>query len=209
MLALFALTMAAPAAPAETGSKISVVSRPGAFAPSYGSALPPLGYVHFCHRHPADCVATGSRGAPVKLSEARWLQLTQINDHINRKIVPITDQDLHNVPEHWDYPVNEGDCEDYVLLKRQYLAGLGWPIDALLITVVLDRNNDGHAVLTVVTDIGEFVLDNQNPEILAWGDTGYRFLKRQSREDPRQWTALSPIGDFRAGRVAAPQGADR
>jgi predicted transglutaminase-like cysteine proteinase len=208
-VALFvALAMAAPATPAETGSRISVASG-GAFAPSYGSALPPLGYVQFCNRHPADCLPGASRAAPVQLSEARWLQLVQINDYVNRSIAPVTDQELHKVPEHWDYPVNQGDCEDYVLLKRRYLAGLGWPIDALLITVVLDHNNDGHAVLTVVTDGGEFVLDNQNPEIVAWRDTGYRFLKRQSREDPRQWSALSPIGDARAGRVAGPQGADR
>ena len=53
-----------------------------------------------------------------------------------------------------------------------------------------DRNGDGHAVLTVKTDKGEFILDNQNPEILLWSETGYHFVKRQSQTDPNVWVAL-------------------
>ena len=40
----------------------------------------------------------------------------------------------------------------------------GWPRQALLITVVRDKKGDGHAVLTVKTDKGEFILDNQNED---------------------------------------------
>ena len=57
----------------------------------------------------------------------------------------------------------------------------GWPREALLITVVRDKKGDGHAVLTVKTDKGEFILDNQNEDILPWSETGYRFVKRQSQ----------------------------
>ena len=60
----------------------------------------------------------------------------------------------------------------------------GWPREALLITVVRDKKGDGHAVLTVKTNRGEFVLDNQVGEILPWNKTGYRFVKRQSQSDP-------------------------
>ena len=56
--------------------------------------------------------------------------------------------------------------------------------------MVRDRHGDGHAVLTVKTDKGEFVLDNQNDEILLWSDTGYRFVKRQSQADPNVWVSL-------------------
>ena len=66
----------------------------------------------------------------------------------------------------------------------------GWPREALLITVVRDKNGDGHAVLTVKTDKGEFVLDNQNDDIVLWSETGYRFVKRQSQSDPNVWVAL-------------------
>jgi len=95
------------------------------------------------------------------------------------------------VVERWNYPDDGyGDCEDYVLLKRRMLMQAGWPRQALLITVVRDKRGDGHAVLTVKTDKGEFILDNQNADILLWSDTGYRFVKRQSQSDPNAWVAL-------------------
>jgi predicted transglutaminase-like cysteine proteinase len=57
------------------------------------------------------------------------------------------------------------------------------------ITVVLDRKDEGHAVLTVKTDRGEYILDNQAEEILPWSKTGYRFVKRQSQYDPNVWVS--------------------
>jgi predicted transglutaminase-like cysteine proteinase len=99
--------------------------------------------------------------------------------------------DHWGVIDRWNYPDDGyGDCEDYVLLKRKMLMQAGWPRQALLITVVRDRNGDGHAVLTVKTDKGEFILDNQSPEILLWSETGYHFVKRQSQNDPNYWIGL-------------------
>jgi predicted transglutaminase-like cysteine proteinase len=66
----------------------------------------------------------------------------------------------------------------------------GWPREALLVTVVREHNGDGHAVLTVKTDKGEFILDNQHPDILLWSDTSYRFVKRQSQHDQNVWISL-------------------
>jgi predicted transglutaminase-like cysteine proteinase len=45
-------------------------------------------------------------------------------------------------------------------------------------------------VLTVKTDRGEFILDNQEPQILSWEQTGYRFVKRQAQSDPNIWVLL-------------------
>jgi predicted transglutaminase-like cysteine proteinase len=59
--------------------------------------------------------------------------------------------------------------------------------------VVRDRKGDGHAVLTVKTDRGDFVLDNQEPKVLLWTDTGYRFVKRQSEQNPNRWVSLGNI----------------
>jgi predicted transglutaminase-like cysteine proteinase len=36
------------------------------------------------------------------------------------------------------------------------------------------------------------VLDNLSDEIRAWDATGYRFVKRQSQEDPNVWVGLDP-----------------
>ena len=56
--------------------------------------------------------------------------------------------------------------------------------------MVRDKQGDGHAVLTVKTNKGEFILDNQKEDVLAWTETGYRFVKRQSQSDPNVWVAL-------------------
>ena len=55
-------------------------------------------------------------------------------------------------------------------------------------------------MLTVKTDKGEFILDNQNEDILLWSETGYRFVKRQSQTDPNVWVAL---GDPRPATATA------
>jgi hypothetical protein len=103
----------------------------------------------------------------------------------------MTDLEHWGVVERWNYPDDGyGDCEDYVLAKRRLLIQAGWPREALLVTVVRDKRGDGHAVLTVKTDKGEFVLDNQNDQILLWSDTGYHFVKRQSQTDQNVWGSL-------------------
>jgi len=55
---------------------------------------------------------------------------------------------------------------------------------------VRDLDGEGHAILTVKTDRGEFVLDNLTDEIRPWDATGYRFVKRQSQSDPNVWVDL-------------------
>ena len=114
-----------------------------------------------------------------------------MNLFVNSHVKPMTDMEHWGVVERWNYPDDGyGDCEDYVLQKRKLLMQAGWPREALLITVVRDKHGDGHAILTVKTDKGEFILDNQNDQILLWSDTGYRFVKRQSQSDPNVWVAL-------------------
>jgi hypothetical protein len=47
--------------------------------------------------------------------------------------------------------------------------------------VVVDANGEGHAVLTLLTDRGDLVLDNKTNDILPWHRTGYVFVKRESQ----------------------------
>lgn len=156
----------------------------------YGKALPPVGYVKFCATGQDECKTTGGKIERVTMSPVRWNQLKQINNYVNGKIAPVSDQDLYGEPERWVYPVNAGDCEDYVLLKKRYLQGVGFEADELLITVLLDEKGEGHAVLTVRTDSGDFILDNRRNEIMRWDQTHYKFLKRQSQLNPKQWVSL-------------------
>ncbi len=162
-----------------------------AFAPSFGRTLPPVGFIDFCGRNLNECQPLGTDVRRAPLSPARWAELVSVNTYVNTSVEPVTDQDLYAVPERWDYPAGAGDCEDFVLLKKRYLEGLGFPAESLLITVVLDERGDGHAVLTVTTDRGDLILDNRRPDIVRWSDASYRFLKRQSQEDPRLWIALA------------------
>ncbi|MFM9161499.1 MAG: transglutaminase-like cysteine peptidase [Methylocystis sp.] len=36
------------------------------------------------------------------------------------------------------------------------------------------------------------MLDNLSDEIVSWNTTGYRFVKRQSQEDPNVWVSILP-----------------
>jgi len=165
------------------------------------TARAPIGWIEFCAENPRECATRPSAPRDVVLSPQAWKDLVHVNLWVNGHIKPMTDLEHYGVVEKWAYPDDGyGDCEDYVLLKRRMLMQAGWPREALLITVVRDKRGDGHAILTVKTDKGEFILDNQIDEILLWSDTGYRFVKRQSQSDPNVWVAL---GDPRAAPATA------
>jgi predicted transglutaminase-like cysteine proteinase len=118
----------------------------------------------------------------------------RVNNWVNQTIKPLTDLEHCGVVERWSYPNDGyGDCEDYVLLKRRMLIESGWPREALLVTVVRDKKEEGHAVLTVTTDKGDYVLDNQTEHILLWSKTGYRFVKRQSQFNANVWVSLDDL----------------
>lgn len=160
----------------------------------------PIGWVEFCDRMPKECDVPAARPATIALDEATWREIVKINANVNREIKPITDMDHHGVVERWSYPDDgQGDCEDYVLEKRRRLMHAGFPRQSLLVTVVRDKRGDGHAVLMVKTDRGDFILDNQAPKVLNWHETGYRFIKRQSQETPNRWVSL---GGFDTATVA-------
>ncbi len=195
ILAIAWVVAAATAAPAGAGENLLFVS-------IGETTRAPIGWVEFCSKRQCG-VQRRLRLLPrdVVLTPKAWKDLVRINRGSTSTIKPMTDLDHYGVVEKWSYPDDGyGDCEDYVLLKRRMLIEAGWPREALLITVVRDRNGDGHAVLTVKTDKGEFILDNQNEDIVLWSETGYRFVKRQSQSDPNAWVAL---GDPRAATATA------
>ncbi len=134
-----------------------------------------------------DCSITAFTLRPVKLNRKKWAEMLEANRLANSTIKPVTDKDLYGVEELWTLPQTSGDCEDYVLMKRKYLMDRGWPASSLLATVVLQTNGDGHAVLTVRTDRGDFILDNLDDNILSWELTDYKFLKRQSAAFSGYW----------------------
>ena len=117
-----------------------------------------------------------------------------------RTHLPVSDLNHWAVVDQWDYPTDgKGDCEDFALLKRKLLIEEGFPRQALLMTVVKDNHNEGHALLTIKTSAGDFILDNLRPEMKPWERTGYRFVKRQSQIDQNVWVQIgdpTPAPDY-------------
>ena len=137
----------------------------------------------------------------VRLTRQTWKILNEVNLKANNAIEPISNFDHWGTTlDHWDYPVDgKGDCKIYALFKRKLLIDRGFPRQALLMTIVRDLNGEGHAVLTVKTDRGDFVLDNLSDEIRPWSATGYQFYRREAHAANCCWPR-QPTADLRAGR---------
>ena len=158
----------------------------------FGTAPPPYGFVEYCRSNLSECGPGEPARRRYSATPDRLAELDRVNRLINRRIAPATDEEIFGVKEYWTMPSRRGDCEDYVLLKRRTLIERGWPANALLITVVRDEVGDGHAVLTVRTAQGDFILDNKVDEVRVWHETPYRYLMRQSYLNARVWMALDP-----------------
>ncbi|CAH2396781.1 transglutaminase-like cysteine peptidase [Mesorhizobium escarrei] len=150
----------------------------------------PIGHYEFCKANSTECTIRTRDLGPQHVTGTVWRKIIAINTRINRSVRPITDIDAYGRDEVWAYPNGHGDCEDYVLEKRRDLMREGLSPSNLLITVVRKRGGQGHAVLTVRTDKGDFILDNLTDAIRHWDQTGYDFLKRQSSDHPGSWVTI-------------------
>jgi predicted transglutaminase-like cysteine proteinase len=162
-----------------------------------GQAGPTPAWIAFCERWPDECAVDASEPAALRLSQDIWSSLVAVNEQVNRTILAVTDRDQWGVVDRWDYPDDgRGDCEDMQLLKRKLLIRAGLPRRALRMTVVVDEQGEGHAVLLVRTDRGDFILDNKRDAVLAWQQTGYHYVKREGDAGPT-WVwlgnAMAPI----------------
>ena len=167
-----------------------------------GRTTQPVGHYEFCQRIPGECSERTPKGAPVELTRKLWATIVsdqQFGQH--------ADQAAHRHGKLWcrgivwSYPDNGyGDCEDYALEKRRELMDAGVPAGNLLMTVARQPNGDGHAVLTVRTSLGDFILDNLETKVLSWTDTDYTYLKRQSDQNSGVWVT---INDGRSDAVAS------
>lgn len=155
-----------------------------------GLTSQPIGHHNYCKTYSADCKIKATSEEAPELTRERWKDLVEVNSYSNTTIAPVTDMEGFGVEELWTYPTSIGDCEDYVLMKRHMLMKRGWPASALLITVVLQPNGEGHAVLTVRTDRADYVLDNLSNKIKPWNETEYTYLKRQSIKHSGHWTKI-------------------
>ncbi len=189
MMAVFAMSTAAVPAPSKNMSMV------------VGNATSqPIGHYDFCQIHKDEC-GPNRNSAPIEMTDARWTSVRLVNITVNRTITPMTYKEIYGQDEVWAYPTTAGDCEDFALLKRRMLIQRGFSAANLLMTVVRKPDGEGHAVLTLRTTDGDFILDNLDSDVLAWNQTPYTFLKRQATFNTGRWVTIENGRDLLVGAL--------
>ena len=191
-LALLGLSFVATAgaASAQTLASLPSASRP---IGDLGTAKPIVGWLKFCEKFPSECTVDVKEPALVDLTPQIWKTIVSVNQRVNNMIEPVTDMEHWGVVDDWAFPDDgKGDCEDYQLLKRRMLSENGVPRRAMRMTVVIDELGEGHAVLMLRTNKGDYVLDNKTSSVLPWDRTGYVFIKRESQQ-AQAWVSLGSV----------------
>ena len=138
---------------------------------------------------------TASRTA-IHVTPLVWAALNGVNQSINAKIRPMSDEQAFGMSDYWTLPLSDGprpvgNCKHYALEKRKALVDAGFSPDALSIAIVKTGWGEIHAVLIVGTDKGDYVLDNLTPWIKGWQDVNYSWIERQTPGAPLRWAALA------------------
>lgn len=185
----------------------------GSWPPPFGNTIPksavegptPAGFISFCIRNMSQC-DEGPGPSEIALTADTWAMLQRVNEQVNDSIEPEDDLVHYGVAEYWTIPTDgRGDCEDYVVTKRKALTDAGLPQSALRIAIVNTESGVRHAVLTVSTDKGDYVLDSLTSKIVPWSQTEYVWLERQDPSRPWGWLALGrgATDDLARQRTAA------
>ena len=180
---------------------VSPASASEAFMTTGGVTSQPIGHYELCKRMPEECSVRSRNVMPEKMTHDFWQLIVSINSSVNQQVKPLTDKEIYGVEEYWAYPDKVGDCEDYVLLKRRDLMEAGISAANLLITVVRKPDGEGHAVLTVRTDKGDFILDNLVEGVKNWSETEYTYLKRQATNNSGRWVSIEAPTNILVGSV--------
>lgn len=123
----------------------------------------------------------------LKMNKALMRALDDINSDVNQ--MPYrTDLEMYGTLEYWNPDaVDAGDCDDYALVKRKRLQAM-YPAHkaCFRLATCWVEDDDGtpgvggyHAVLTVHTNKGVYVLDNRYPRASRWRDLPYRWHKME------------------------------
>lgn len=180
-VALSAVLLAMPAATASTLKKVNLGS-PTQKIIERTSTRSPLGFQIFCLKNRTECRAGGK--SSVSMDADLMGALKRVNMRVNSDISPRVDKG-----DVWAINVKYGDCEDYALTKRSKLISQGVSASALRIAYVKTRTGEGHAVLVVRADTGDFVLDNRTNKIWEWHQTRLNFIS-MSGANPQKWMAI-------------------
>lgn len=109
-----------------------------------------------------------------------------VNHDVDHEITYATNPNATAAPAPWMLPTNgRGNCVSIALEKMKRLLALGWPRNALRIGVVWPPGSkEMHAVLTIETTAGTFVLDRlKAADPIAWSAGHYFWIAREYPAD--------------------------
>lgn len=182
-------------------SSIAVAEHAGRSMITGSITSQPVGHYELCKQFSDECSIRSARKNAPKVTDYGWDIVRKVNSMVNENVAPLTDWELHGQEEVWSYPGLAGDCEDYVLLKRQMLIENGFSPSDSLITVVSRPDGAGHAVLTLRTSTGDFILDNLTRDVKIWTETPYKYLKRQASFHTGRWVNIENGSPLIVGSV--------
>jgi predicted transglutaminase-like cysteine proteinase len=127
----------------------------------------------FSDCHGRDCAASSELQKAIGSVSSADLRrrLGVINRTVNRLVRYLPDDRNYGSMDVWAAPGETllrgaGDCEDYAILKMAALKQAGVLMRDMSVVVVRDtRRNLYHAVLSVKSAEGYFILDNLNPDV--------------------------------------------
>lgn len=158
------------------------------------AAAPPRGLARLCETDPEYCAAPAGRAAGrLQADRDLFILLDRVNRETNRSLHYRSDRRQHGAADVWSRPGvgRAGDCEDYVLAKRERLMRAGVSPQALSVAAVHSPETGFHAVLVVRTTEGDYVLDSARSGVRRWDQTPYRWLSAQTSASLLDWRLVS------------------
>jgi predicted transglutaminase-like cysteine proteinase len=120
-------------------------------------------------------------------------QIIKVNRYANEKEY-VLDIENYGIEDYWATPKgflqNNGDCEDYAIIKMLSLKLLGFNVETMRIVVVQDTNQRiAHAVMSLARRNDILILDNQIEEIISHRDI-YHYVPVYSVNERNWWMHL-------------------
>ena len=133
-------------------------------------------------------------------------KLSFVNSSINRAIAYRKDSVIYASFDYWAKPSEilerrAGDCEDFAILKMTALLRAGIPAQSMAVVVLQDRRRKFfHAVLSVNTATGTFILDNLSNTVVQDKDLP-DYLPLYSFSTDRAWIHGSKSGGAQTATI--------
>ena len=101
-------------------------------------------------------------------------QIKMVNKYANEKEY-VLDIENYGIADYWATPkeflLNNGDCEDYAIIKMLSMKWLGYDAGSMRVVIVQDTNlRIPHAVMAIEDDEDILILDNQIEEVISHAD---------------------------------------